>query len=233
MITKNAKTIMLAESSPLATLRIKETLESAGHRVLLTDSAEDMVKKLRIHQSIDLLLMDLHLNKANGIRLLEWMNLNISRQYPIICMTSQSEADQVNWKIKELGAEKAISKNLPPEALKDEINDVLFSYFKKSRFTKRRLTAIPAKFNLGAAIHDGNILNISDGGLFLRTTLNMMTGSKLKIDFTLPNKERTPVTTTGTVKWVTPKTQKESTFTGVGIAFAEGTDNSLLKSFVA
>lgn len=217
MITKNTKTVMIADSNLLSKKRLQEIMEDGGHRIITADNGEDMVRIIRNKQKIDLLLMDMHLDKVDGLRMLEWMNLNINIKFPIVCMAPLVEIDSIFWKVKDLGAKEIISKNLTPELILESVNSILFSHSQKSRNNKRKFATIPAKFNLGMTDHEANILNISPKGMFLHTDMTLLTGSRVKVDFTLPNKDKTHITTTGTVKWITPKTKRQSLFSGVGI----------------
>lgn len=235
MITKNKKTILIADSSMLGRSRLENIFTDGGHRVIIAEDAMELVKQIKKKQNIHLLLMDMHLHKTDGLRVLEWMNKNLSRNFPTLCMAPMNEMEKLLWKVKDLGAAGIISKNMTGEIILETINTVLFSHAKKSRTKKRKFATIPAKFNLGTYDIKANILNISPGGLFLHTDMNLLTGSKVKVDFTLPNEERTSISATGTVKWATPRDKKESLFSGVGIEFLEtkGPEQLKLSAFFA
>ncbi len=225
MITKNKKTILIADSSMLGRSRLVSICEDGGHRVITADNGRELAGHIKNKQSIDLLLMDMHLDKVDGLRMLEWINLNLSRSFPILCVASMNEHDSLLWKVRDLGAVGLISKNMPGEVILENINAALFSHTQKTRHKKRKFTTIPATFNLGMRDHGASILNISPGGLFLHTNMNLLTGSKVKVDFTLPDKERTHIQATGTIKWATPRNKKESAFSGVGIMFNSGSES--------
>ncbi len=65
--------------------------------------------------------------------------------------------------------------------------------------------------------------NISQGGLFIRTSLPMEVGEKVRLRLTLPNGEA-PFALDGVVKWVSLLRDKDKHPPGMGIEFTEFTD---------
>ncbi len=221
MITSNPKHILLADDSMLIRARLGNMLEEAGHHVTIAVDGAAVIDTLNGGNiNFDLIILDMNMEHINGFAVLEWMNVNgYMPGIPVLCMTDFSNLNKVSWKASEMGSSGTLIKGLTPGQTIEAVNKVLFQETVSSRTEERIHTSIPAIFEIGSAGHEGTLLNISRGGVFLKTDVRLFIGSTLSLKFTIPGFEDSPLTPKGKVNWLTPAEKKNDFFTGAGVKF--------------
>lgn len=221
MITSNPKHILLADDSMLIRARLGNLLEEAGHHVTLAFDGAAVIETLNGGNiDFDLIILDMNMAHINGFAVLEWMNLNgFMPGIPVLCMTDFSDLNKVTWKTSSMGSSGTLIKGLTPGQTIEAVNKVLFQETVSSRQEERIPTSIPVDFEIGTVRNEGTLLNVSSGGVFLKTDVRLYIGSTLSLKFTIPGFEDSPITTKGKVNWITPTNKRNEFFSGGGITF--------------
>lgn len=228
MITENPKQILLADDSMLIRARLGNILEEAGHHVTLAFDGAGVIDTLKGGNiDFDLIILDIDMPHINGFAVLDWMNTNgYMEGFPVLCMTDFSNINKVSWKATELGAEGVLIKGLTPGQTINAINKTLFKATKCTREQTRIPTSIEAQFEIASNKYKGMILDVSRGGIFLRTDARLFMGSTMSLNFTIPGYEEVTLTPKGKVNWITPGDKKNDFFTGAGVQFKVITESN-------
>ena len=104
MITKDAKTIIVADDSEFFRVKLSDVLTEAGHKVRIVKDGAELIKEIRINPNgIDMILLDLQMPNMDGFGVLEWINNNGLRgKFHILAITGVYEITQVVDRLKEL-----------------------------------------------------------------------------------------------------------------------------------
>ncbi len=139
--------------------------------------------------------------------------------------------------LKELGVKELLTKGMgvTPEHFYFRVNRVLFRSRDEERSITRVLTDIPVEFCHSSRVLSGNILNISEDGVFISTEEHFETGNILVMKFILLKDDGdVEIKTEGEVVWGDESDEGQNLLNGVGIRFANisAEDRSAIASFV-
>lgn len=235
MITKDAKTIIIADDSEFFRIKLSDVLTEAGHRVRIVKDGAELIKEIRINSTgIDMIFLDLQMPNIDGFGVLEWINDNGLRgKFHILAITGVYDITEVAGRLKELGAEGLITKAFIPEEVVFRVNRILFPHKVAQRGEPRIPVSLPVDFSVGEVSSTGYLLNISESGLFLHARKTLFPGTNLHIRFTLPGSDRL-LSIKGVVKWCTQMSGEKSLFGGAGIQFIHPApdDQKIIREFV-
>lgn len=235
MITKDAKTIVVADDSEFFRVKLSDVLTEAGHKVRIVKDGTEVIKEIRINPNgIDMILLDLQMPNIDGFGVLEWINNNgFKGKFHILAITGVYETTRVIDRLKELGAEGLMTKAFTPEEIVFRVNKTLFPQKAARRGDPRVPVSLPVDFNVGETSSTGYLLNISSSGLFLHTKKTLFPGTNLQMRFALPGQNRL-LSIKGIVKWCTQMSGEKSLFGGAGIQFLHlfSEDQKLITEFV-
>ncbi len=226
MITKESKSIFIAEDSMFYRTQLTDILVEAGHRVHVAKDGLEVIKAIKMNpHGVDLLILDLQMPEMDGFGVLEWLKKNgLSGRFPVLILTGVSEPADIMGRIKELGATGLITKDFTPEQLVLKVNRMLFREKINPRVAVRVPVSAPVDLSVGALSFTGFIRNISSTGAFLHTKEELIPGSMVRMRFVLPGEE-TVFGPSGIVKWSTKSGGKNNFFGGSGVCFTSMSDD--------
>ncbi len=98
----------------------------------------------------------------------------------------------------------------------------------EKRKKNRKIVLITAYCRSPEGMKIGHTLDISEGGMFLKTTDFFSVGEDLSIEFEIPGLKQT-LSAKGKVVWATPQTQRElkPDLPGCGVEFTDITNETL------
>jgi uncharacterized protein (TIGR02266 family) len=182
-----AKTVVVADDTAFVRDRFKTALEQAGHHVVTVKSAAELLARVKAHlPSIDLLVLDLRLSNATGTDLVHAIRRLDEGRLPILVFSGTiGGADEVRalaalgiaGYINEYSATQHIVPSLAPHLFPDNFN---------RRGSPRMVLAIPVQYRFGNTIAAALTLNLSHGGVGIRTTSPLDAGTRLRVRFRLP-----------------------------------------------
>jgi uncharacterized protein (TIGR02266 family) len=196
-----AKTVVVADDTAFVRDRFRTALENAGHRAIPVESAPELLARVRAEpDDIDLILLDLRLPQARGVDLVRAIRKLDERQVPILVFSGTiANAGEVRdlaalgvaGYVNEYSAVQHILPALAPHLFPDNFN---------RRSSPRVVLGIPIQYRFGNTIAAALTLNLSHGGIAIRTTNPLDAGSKIKVRFRLPGGKR-DIDAEGRIAW--------------------------------
>ena len=219
------KTVVIATNERDTAQRFADALSGGGHRTTLVNSAETLVHHINeAPASTDLLVIDLRLD-TEGMPLIRALRAAAPGLRIVILSGSvQSAGDvrtladlEIRSYVNEHGRSDHILSSLSPELFPDSFN----------RRTSMRVTLdIPVVYRYADTIATAPTLNLSKGGLGVRTLTPVDAGTKVRVTFRLPGSQE-DLEATARVAWSDQKT-------GMGLQFEEmpTPDQSAVDEFI-
>jgi uncharacterized protein (TIGR02266 family) len=223
----NAKTVLVADDTAFVRDRFRVALENAGHKALTVKSAAELLARVRADASrIDLIVLDLRLPHAPGVELVRAIRRLDDGRLPILVFSGTiANADEVRdlaalgvaGYVNEYSAVQHILPSLAPHLFPDNFN---------RRSSPRVVLGIPIQYRFGNTIAAALTLNLSHGGIAIRTTSPLDGGSKIKVRFRMPGSKR-DIDAEGRVAWSDRRV-------GMGIQFekVEPASQAIIDNFV-
>jgi uncharacterized protein (TIGR02266 family) len=223
----SAKTVLIADDTAFVRDRFKTALEGAGHRAVTVKSAAELLARVRADLSqLDLVVMDLRLSNTSGIELVRSIRKLDPTRLPILVFSGTiATADEVRdlaalgvaGYVNEYSAVQHILPSLAPHLFPDDFN---------RRGSPRVVLGIPIAYRFGNTIAAALTLNLSRGGIAIRTTSPLENDAKVRIRFRLPGSKR-DIDAGSRVAWSVQRN-------GMGLQFekVEPADQAAIDEFV-
>jgi len=185
------KTVVIADDTPFVRERFKAAIEHAGHRAYTVKSAAELLARVRADLTdIDLVVVDLRLPHAGGVDLVRSIRKLDGGRLPIMVFSGTiSGASEVRelaglgiaGYVNEYSASQQILPSLAPHLFPDSFN---------RRTSPRVSLGIPVAYRFGNTIAAAVTLNLSRGGLAIRTMSPLDSSTRARVRFRLPNTKR-------------------------------------------
>jgi uncharacterized protein (TIGR02266 family) len=223
----SSKTVLVADDTAFVRDRFRSALEHAGHRAVAVKSAAELLAKVRAELAgIDLIVLDLRLPHAPGVDLVRTIRQLDAGRLPILVFSGTiANADEVRelaalgvaGYVNEYSAVQHILPSLAPHLFPDNFN---------RRGSPRVVLGIPIQYRFGNTIAAALTLNLSRGGIAIRTTSPLEAASKIRVRFRMPGSKR-DIDAEGRVAWSDRRV-------GMGIQFerVDPGHQSLIDNFV-
>jgi uncharacterized protein (TIGR02266 family) len=223
----SAKTVVIADDTAFVRDRFQSALEHGGHRAIAVKSAPELLALLRSDLAqIDLLVLDLRLSSAPGIDLVRSIRQLDGGRLPLLVFSGTiANADEVrdlatlgvSGYVNEYSATQHILPSLAPHLFPDNFN---------RRASPRVVLGIPVQYRFGNTIAAALALNLSHGGIAIRTTSPLEAAARIKVRFRVPGSKR-DIDVEGRVVWSDPRV-------GMGIEFeqVDAPSQTLIDNFV-
>ena len=199
--TSVAKTVLIGDDTAFVRDRFRAAIEQAGHKAIVVKSAAELLARARADRgSFDLIVLDLRLPNAQGIDLVRALReLDLGRVPILVFSGTIANADEVralaalgvSGYVNEYSAAHNIVPSLAPHLFPDNFN---------RRSGPRVVLGIPVQYRFGNTIAAALTLNLSRGGIAIRTTSPLETGAKMKVRFRMPGSKH-DVDAEGRVAW--------------------------------
>jgi uncharacterized protein (TIGR02266 family) len=197
----SAKTVLVADDTAFVRDRFRTALEHAGLRAVAVKSAAELLARVRADlDHIDLIVLDLRLPQAPGVDLVRAIRKLDEGRVPILVFSGTiANAEEVRslaalgvaGYVNEYSAVQHILPSLAPHLFPDNFN---------RRSSPRVVLGIPIQYRFGNTIAAALTLNLSRGGIAIRTTSPLEAGSKIRVRFRMPGSKR-DIDAEGRVAW--------------------------------
>lgn len=223
----STKTVIIADDTAFVRDRFRAALENAGHKAVAVTSAAELLARVRADLSyIDLIVLDLRLPHQPGVELVRSLRKLDGGRVPVLVFSGTiASAEEVRelaalgvaGYVNEYSAVQHILPSLAPHLFPDNFN---------RRASPRVVLGIPIQYRFGNTIAAALTLNLSHGGIAIRTTSPLDSGSAIKVRFRLPGSKR-DVDAEGKVGWSDRRV-------GMGIQFdsVDSTNQAAIDNFV-
>jgi uncharacterized protein (TIGR02266 family) len=222
-----AKTIVVADDTAFVRDRFRATLEGAGHKAVTVKSAAELLARVRADlATIDLIVLDLRLPHAPGVDLVKSIRKMDEGRLPILIFSGTiASAEEVKelaalgvaGYVNEYSAVQHILPSLAPHLFPDNFN---------RRGSPRVVLGIPIQYRFGNTIAAALTLNLSRGGIAIRTTSPLDMNVKIKVRFRMPGSKR-DIDADGRIAWADRRV-------GMGVQFekVDPANQTIIDNFV-
>ena len=227
-IVPATKTVLVADDTAFVRDRFTAALASAGHTAVPVGSVGELLARLRDETSpVDLVVMDLRMPSSGGVDLVRALRQTEGgRRVPLLVFSGTiGSADEVRA-LSDLGVAGYVNEYSAAHHILPALAPHLFPDNFNRRDSPRVTLGIPISYRFGNTIAAALTLNISKGGLAIRTMSPLQQGSKLRARFRLPN-AKSEIEAESRVSWTDRRI-------GMGLQFerVEPADQAAIDGFI-
>ena len=195
-----SRTVLIASAETDVRNRFTEALRQAGHRTLTAARTADLLGSVdTARPGVDLLLLDLGLRGGDGVSLVRRIRDQTGSLPIIVFSGSITDADEVRG-LAALGVTGYLNEHLDAEQILPSLAPHLFPDSFDRRSIARVVLAIPVSYRFDNTIGSAVTLNISKGGLAIRTMSPLAVSTEVRVRFQLPGADR-EISATSRVVW--------------------------------
>jgi len=197
----STKTVVIADDTAFVRDRFRTAVEGAGHKAIAVKSAAELLARVRADlDQIDLIVLDLRLPHAPGVDLVRGIRKLDEGKLPVLIFSGTiASADEVRelaalgvaGYVNEYSAVQHILPSLAPHLFPDNFN---------RRGSPRVVLGIPIQYRFGNTIAAALTLNLSHGGIAIRTTSPLESGTRIRVRFRMPGSKK-DIDAEGKVAW--------------------------------
>ena len=182
------KTVIVADDTAFVRDRFAQVLAGAGHRPVPVQSAAELLARVRENpDAIDLIVLDLRLPNSGGVTMVRALRqIDPARRVPLLVFSGTiASADEVR-DLADLGVSGYVNEYSAPPNILPALAPHLFPDSFNRRGSPRVVLAIHVSYRFDNTIAAALTLNISKGGLAIRTMNPLQRDAKIKVRFRLP-----------------------------------------------
>ena len=225
--TSTRKTVAVATDTEFARERFKAALEAAGHRAMIIKSVAQLLANVRADfDDLHLIVIDLRMPHAAGVELVKRIRKLDGGRLPILVFNgSVTSVDEVR-ELAALGVGGYLNEYSAVEHILPSIAPHLFPGNFPKREHPRVVMGIPVSYKIGKTITAAIAMDLSKGGMAIRTKNPPVRGTVLKVKFALPGSKK-QLEAEAVVCWSVPRAG-----TGVQFTKVKAADQQIVDSFV-
>ena len=189
--TVAVKTVMIADDTAFVRDRFRTALEGAGHRAMTAQNGHELLTALKDHQQrIDLVVLDLRLPNGRGLELVHSLRKVAPGQPPIVVFSGTiANADEVR-ELSSCGVAGYVNEYTGVGHIMPALAPHLFPEHYNRRSSPRVVLGVPVAYRVGNAISTSLTLNVSQGGIAVRTTNPLDVASVVRVRFRVPGAKK-------------------------------------------
>jgi uncharacterized protein (TIGR02266 family) len=221
------KTVLVADDTAFVRDRFRTALLSAGHRAETFRSGDELLARLQDGAGgADLVVMDVRLPHGRGVDLVRTICALEPVPPPVVVFSGTIASAEEVRELTAIGVAGYVNEYTAIQHILPSLAPHLFPDQYNRRSSPRVVVGIPVAYRFGNTIAAALTLNVSRGGLAIRTTSPLDPGTSVKVRFRLPATRR-EVDAQARVTWVDRRV-------GMGLQFTALTpeDESALDGFV-
>jgi len=213
--TPERKTVLVAADTPFVRDRFQAALAVAGPRAVVVKSVAQLLA--RVHADIDeldLIVLDLRMPHASGVELVRRIRKLDQGRLPILVFSGTVTSAEEVRELAALGVGGYLNEYSAVEHILPSIAPHLFPDNFNRRGGPRVVMGIPVSYRAGGTIAAALSLNLSRGGIAIRTSGPLPRDATVKLRFALPGAKR-EFETEGVVCWSDERAGMGMRFTSV------------------
>lgn len=208
------KTVVVADDTAFVRDRFKTAIEAAGHRAVTVGTCPELLALVRSADlPIDLVVLDLQLPQGLGVGLLRTLRSSAEHRPIIVFSGTIASADEVR-ELGALGVVGYVNEYTAVQNILPALAPYLFPDHYSRRTSPRVTLGIPLSYRFANTIATATLLNVSHGGLAIRTTNLLEVGTPIKVRFHLPGSQHN-VDATACITWVDRQRGMGAAFTSI------------------
>src|SRR6185503_18373902 len=208
------KTVLVADDTEFVRDRFRAAIEGAGHKALTAQNRTELLGRVLDNKAgIDLIVLDLRLPQGNGVAMLRDIR-KVDQERPSVMVFSGTikNADEVR-ELGTLGVTGYVNEYIASQHIVPALVPHLFPDSSNRRSSPRITLGIPIAYRFGNTIAAALTLNLSRGGLSIRTTSPLAVGTAVKVRFRVPTTKK-DIEAEATIAWTDRRV-------GMGIQFTK------------
>lgn len=221
------KTVLVADDTAFVRDRFKTALEAAGHRTSTAGSSAELVARVRADApGIDLLVLDLRLPQGHGVDLVRALRRIDRFCAPVVIFSGTIASAEEVRELSTLGVAGYVNEYTAVQHIVPSLSPHLFPDQNNRRSSPRAVVAVAVSYRFGNTIAAALTLNVSRGGLAIRTTSLLDAGTSVRVRFRLPGAPK-DVDAEATVAWTDRRV-------GMGLEFSriDASCQAMIEEFV-
>jgi uncharacterized protein (TIGR02266 family) len=181
------KTVLVADDTEFVRDRFRRAIEDAGHHALTARTGPEVVAAFRQRPSdLHLAVLDLRLPQGNGLALLRAIRKIAPDRPPILVFSGTIASAAEVRALADLGVAGYVNEYTAVQHIVPSLSPHLFPAEYNRRSSPRVTLGIPVAYRFGNTIATALTLNISRGGIAVRTTNPLPVDSTVRVRFRLP-----------------------------------------------
>jgi CheY-like chemotaxis protein len=221
------KTVLVADDTAFVRDRFQAALEGAGHRAVVVRTGPELMARMRQNDApVDLVLLDLRLPQGRGVELLRTLRRMEGPQPPVVVFSGTIASALEVKELSTLGVAGYVNEYTSVQHIVPSLAPHLFPDNFNRRSSPRAVLGIPVAYRFGNTIAAALTLNISRGGLAIRTTSPLDPGTAIKLRFRLPS-SKNDIDCEARISWVDRRCGMGAQFTWIAAA-----DQAAIAEFV-
>jgi uncharacterized protein (TIGR02266 family) len=221
------KVVVVADDTAFVRDRFRTAVENAGHKAILVKSGVELLARVRAGlDTIDLIVLDLRLPHAPGVDLVRSIRKLDDGKLPILIFSGTiANAGEVR-ELASLGVAGYVNEYSAVQHILPSLSPHLFPDAFNRRSSPRVVLGIPIQYRFGNTIAAALTLNLSHGGIGIRTTSPLESSARIKVRFRMPGSKK-EIEAEGRVAWSDRRV-------GMGVQFetVEPASQTLIDNFV-
>ena len=188
--TASSRTVLISSLATGVRDRFAEALLQAGHRTLTAARTSDLLGSVdTARPGIDLLLLDLGLAGGDSVSLVRQIREHAGSLPIIVFSGSITGANEVRG-LAALGVTGYLNEHIDAQQILPSLAPHLFPDRFNRRSSTRVVLEIPVSYRFDNTIGGALTLNISTGGLAIRTMSPLAVSTDVRARFRLPDGDR-------------------------------------------
>jgi uncharacterized protein (TIGR02266 family) len=180
------KTVVVADDTEFVRSRFKTAIERAGHRAVGAQTGTELLALVRDHvPPIDLIVLDLRLSDTSGVELLREIR-KADHHRPVVVFSGTIAGPDEVKAISSLGVSGYINEYTGAQHIVPALAPHLFPDGNNRRASPRAGLSVPVSYRNGNLIATALSLNVSAGGIAVRTTSPLEVDAMVKVRFKVP-----------------------------------------------
>lgn len=189
--TSPRKTVLVAADTPFVRDRFKAALAASGHRAVVVKSVAQLLARVHADlDELDLMVLDLRMPHASGAELVRRIRKLDQGRLPILVFSGSVTSAEEIRELAGLGVGGYLNEYSAVEHILPSIAPHLFPDNFNRRGGPRVVMGIPVSYRAGGTIAAALSLNLSRGGIAIRTSGPLPRETDLKLRFALPGSKR-------------------------------------------
>jgi uncharacterized protein (TIGR02266 family) len=185
------KTVIVADDTAFVRDRFATALLSAGHNALTVKSAAELLARVRSDlDRLDLIVLDLRLPHAGGVELVRSVRKLDKGRLPILVFSGTIGTAEEVRELAALGVAGYVNEYSAVQHILPSLTPHLFPDNFNRRGSPRVVLGIPVAYRFGNTIAAALTLNLSKGGVAIRTMSPLEPDAKVRVRFRLPGSKR-------------------------------------------
>jgi uncharacterized protein (TIGR02266 family) len=184
------KTVLIADDTAFVRDRFRTALEGAGHRAVTVKTGPELLATLQSAERIDLIVLDLRLPHSRGLDLMRSVRRVAPEQPPVVVFSGTiANADEVR-NLAACGVAGYVNEYTGVGHIMPALAPHLFPEHYNRRSSPRVVMGVPITYRVGNAISTSLTLNVSHGGVAIRTTNPLDVASVVRLKFRVPGTKK-------------------------------------------